>query len=107
MLRNVDFARRRDVLPPLTRKSLLHGNMGQWRSAAVQVAPKRRLAIDFQSLFRFFHNPLPFQGIATPRKNIAYYTIFGDLAQVRREMRREMQAIKIRAKPWLRVDSFL
>lgn len=35
-----------------------------------------------------------------------YCTIFGDLAQVRRETCREMQAIKIRTKPLLCVDSF-
>ncbi len=44
------------LLPPLASKSLLDGDMRQRRSAAVQVTPERRLAIDLQSLFRLFHD---------------------------------------------------
>ena len=71
MLRNVDFTRWSDVLPPLTRKSLLYCNMLQRRHAAIQVAPERRLAIDLQFFLFCFHvlsfkDTMPLYG--------AYYT---------------------------------
>ena len=44
----------------------------QWRSAAVQVAPERRLAIDLQFLFRLFHG-FSARGTLTP--STEYFTL--------------------------------
>ena len=46
--------------------------MLQWSPAAVEVAPERRLAIDLQPLFRFFHGARS----APSRRGSAYFTIF-------------------------------
>ena len=73
MLGNIDVTRRRNGLPPLARESLFDGNMRQRRSAAVQVAPERRLAIDLQSLFRLFHG-FSARGHIAPKHRI-FYTI--------------------------------
>ena len=55
---------------------------------------ERQCSAAFRQVFQFlflaprmaFSSRFFFQGHNTPEENIAYYTIFGDLAQVRREM---------------------
>lgn len=55
ILRDVDLALRRDLLPPPQRRRLLEGDVRQRRGTTVQKAPERRLAIDFQLLSLFSH----------------------------------------------------